>query len=113
MKKGFTLIELLIVMVVVGILVTIALPKYNASLERGRSMEAITNLKAASEAVNARYIIHGNTYTRIGVVDNNGNFTTGSFTKARYFGAPTIAANADLTANSATITIVRVGGDYT
>ena len=62
MKKGFTLIELLIVMVLVGILVTIALPKYRASMERGRATEGITNLKAASDAVNAQYIIDGNQY---------------------------------------------------
>lgn len=30
MKKGFTLIELLIVMVIVGVLVTVSLPKYRA-----------------------------------------------------------------------------------
>ena len=35
MKKGFTLIELLIVMVVVTILVTVALPAYKTSMEKG------------------------------------------------------------------------------
>ena len=62
MKKGFTLIELLIVMVLVGVLVTIVLPKYYISMERGRALEGINNLRAASDFVNTRYIINGNSY---------------------------------------------------
>lgn len=62
MKKGFTLIELLIVMVIVGILVAVALPKYYSSMERGRATEGIANLKAASDWVNAQYVINGNSY---------------------------------------------------
>lgn len=87
MKSGFTLIELLIVMVIVGILVTIALPKYNASLERARAQEGIANIKAASDMVNARYVMDGNTYdnARANLVDANGNFRTGDFTKSKYF----------------------------
>lgn len=111
MKKGFTLIELLIVMVVVGILVTVTLPKYNASLERGRSMEALNNLKAASEAVNARYVLNGNAYTSTGVTDNSGNFITGDFARARYFGAVTWPTRTSTT--TADLVISRDGGDYT
>lgn len=62
MKKGFTLIELLIVMVVLGVLVTVALPKYRASMERGRSIEGINNLRSASDHANALYIMQGNSY---------------------------------------------------
>ncbi len=62
MKRGFSLIELLIVMVIVGILVTVALPKYRTAMERGRATEGIANLKAASDWVNAKYVINGNSY---------------------------------------------------
>ena len=62
MKKGFTLVELLIVMVIVGILVTVALPKYRATMERGRAAEAIANLKIASDWINAKYVLNGNSY---------------------------------------------------
>ena len=48
--------ELLIVMVIVTVLVTIAVPKYKATMERGRGMEAINNAQAVSDAVNAHYI---------------------------------------------------------
>ena len=60
MKKGFTLMELLIVMVIVTIFVTIALPKYKAAMERGRGMEAIANAQAVSDAINTYYIVHEN-----------------------------------------------------
>ena len=62
MKKGFTLIELLIVVVIVSILVTIAMPKYRASMERGRAVEGITNLKASSDWINTKYVMNGNAY---------------------------------------------------
>lgn len=94
MKKGFTLVELLIVMVIVGILVTVALPKYYAAMEHGRSMEGITNLKAASEVLNARYVMNGNMYRCSGAANKtSGRFvvagaSTGNFTRPTYFGEP-------------------------
>jgi len=115
MKKGFTLVELLIVMVIVGILVTVALPKYYASMEHGRSMEGITNLKAASEALNSRYIINANQYTCNGVVTGTefvvAGASTGNFTRQMYFGAPQMSSCtfSDATVGPAEITITRNG----
>lgn len=115
MKKGFTLIELLIVMVIVGILVTVALPKYYASMERGRSLEGITNLKAASEALNARYIMNGNQYTCNGVVTGTefavAGASTGNFTRSTHFGSPQMSSCSftNATVGPAEITITRLG----
>ena len=106
MKKGFTLIELLIVMVLVGVLVTIALPKYYASMERGRAMEGVTNLRAASDFVNARYIINGNSYPSY----SGGGKLAGDFTKSVYFSAPTVKSGSVATV---VITLSRESGEYT
>ena len=38
MQKGFTLIELLIVMVVVGLLVSVALPTYYTAMDKARGL---------------------------------------------------------------------------
>ena len=62
LKKGFTLIELLIVMVIVAILVTIALPQYKVAMEKGRVLEALHNAQGLSDAANAYYVQNGNNY---------------------------------------------------
>ena len=57
MKKGFTLIEMLITMVLVAVLTVVALPKYVASLERGRAVQAISVLRDISDTWNTRYVL--------------------------------------------------------
>lgn len=45
-KKGFTLLEILVVVMILGILTSIALPNYRRSVERTRVAEAQTMLRA-------------------------------------------------------------------
>ncbi|WP_424244776.1 prepilin-type N-terminal cleavage/methylation domain-containing protein [Elusimicrobium posterum] len=59
MKKGFTLIELLVVVLIIGILASIALPQYMKAVEKARSVEAITTLKALTDSFNRYYLEHG------------------------------------------------------
>ncbi len=68
-KKGFTLIELLIVMVIVAVMITVALPQYKVAMEKGRAMEGLHNVQAMSEAANVAYIKNYNAYPS--EVDNN------------------------------------------
>ena len=105
MKKGFTLIELLIVMVLVGVLVPIVLPKYYISMARGRALEGINNLRAASDFVNTRYIINGNSYPSYSAAEK----ITGDFTKSVYFSDPTVKSGS---ATSVVITLSRKSGEY-
>lgn len=44
--RGFTLLELLIVVVILGILASLAIPRYEKTVEKARGAEAITNLNA-------------------------------------------------------------------
>ncbi len=46
-KKGFTLVELLMVVIIIGILVTLAVPNYYRSVERAKAGKA----KAAMDAI--------------------------------------------------------------
>ena len=53
MKQGFTLIELLIVVAIVSVLAVVALPKYQRSLERGRALTGLANIRTVAETLNA------------------------------------------------------------
>lgn len=82
MKQGFTLIELLIVMVIVGTLVTVALPKYQRSLERGRALEGLRNVQYVAEYVNAKHMATGQWPQSITELQRTDTI------KSRFFGAP-------------------------
>ena len=65
-KKGFTLAELLIVVAIIAILVAIAIPVYNAQLEK-----AALRVDEANERILQSYI---------GVLINSGQLTSGDTT---------------------------------
>jgi prepilin-type N-terminal cleavage/methylation domain-containing protein len=49
-NKGFTLIEIIVVLVIVGLLSAIAIPNFNASIERTKAQSNENNLLAISAA---------------------------------------------------------------
>lgn len=56
--KGFTLIELIIVVVVISVLASIALPRFTKTIEHARDQEAIVNLNL----IKAAELIYYNEY---------------------------------------------------
>ena len=66
-KKGFTLLELLVVIIIISILASIAMPQYTATIEKARSGEAMINIGAIRVALD-RY------WYQNGVLPANNNF---------------------------------------
>ncbi len=53
MKKGFTLVEMLVVVLIIGILASVAIPNYTRSVEKSRATEAMNMVKALNDGVYA------------------------------------------------------------
>ena len=58
-KNGFTLIEIIIVIVIVGVLSTLALPRFFSTIEFARSMEAMNMMAAIKRAASRCSIMGG------------------------------------------------------
>ena len=54
-KQGFTLTEVLTTVLIIGILTSIAMPKYMRAVERARATEAMSSIKALNDSIYAYY----------------------------------------------------------
>ena len=60
MKKGFTMIELIFVIVILGILASVAIPRLAATREDAEISATVANLRTLVSDANAYYVAKGN-----------------------------------------------------
>jgi prepilin-type N-terminal cleavage/methylation domain-containing protein len=76
-RKGFTLIELLIVVVIIGILAAIAIPKFAATKDKAKLASVKTDLRNGMTAQEA-YFSDFSTYASFAQLQTASNFTLSS-----------------------------------
>ncbi|AJC86971.1 type II secretion system protein [Campylobacter sp. RM16704] len=72
MKKAFTIIELVFVVIILGVLAAIALPKFSSSKDEASTTQALGNLKIFISDINA-YVLKNESLSSIALMSNVAN----------------------------------------
>jgi type IV pilus assembly protein PilA len=77
-RKGFTLIELLIVVVIIGILAAIAIPKFANTKDKAKLASVKTDLRNLVSAQESYFSTHGKYSTNAADADLNASLSQGN-----------------------------------
>jgi prepilin-type N-terminal cleavage/methylation domain-containing protein len=110
-NKGFTLLEIIIVIIIIGVLASLALPRFFATVEYSRSTEALNAISAIRQSLERCYIQTSGDYSKCTSfatldIENPANSPNAHFT---YAITSTTKGNFDITATRT----ARDGGNTT
>ena len=113
-NQGFTLLEVIIVIIIVGVLSSLALPRYVSTVEYSRSTEALNMFSALRESMERCYSVQKDytncTLSKIDFADPSGNakshFGYASTTNTASGYSITATRNSTLDSGDGTSTIV-------